>query len=123
VRIAWRLEKRPAASDQSIQPETLSLMGPAARSGRPIVASGVQPQWSTWREALAIVCFRPHLRKTVLIALIVGSVIFSINQLDAVLQHTATTVTYLKGALTYLVPFGVSNYGLLMATRRGTAEG
>ncbi|TME45396.1 MAG: hypothetical protein E6I33_02905 [Chloroflexi bacterium] len=98
-------------------------MGPAARSGRPIVASGVQPQWSTWREALAIVCFRPHLRKTVLIALIVGSVIFSINQLDAVLQHTATTVTYLKGALTYLVPFGVSNYGLLMATRRGTAEG
>src|SRR5207253_595841 len=86
---AWRLEKRPAASYQSIQPETLSLMGPAARSGLPSVASGVQPQWSTWREALAIVCFRPQLRRTVLIALIVGSVIFSIKQLDALLQPLA----------------------------------
>src|SRR5438105_14363526 len=97
VRIAWRLEKRPAASDQSIQPETLSLMGPAARSGRPIVASGVQPQWSTWREALAIVCFRPHLRKTVLIALIVGSGIFPSDHLDAVLEPTATTRAELNG--------------------------
>jgi len=74
--------------------------------------------WATWREALVVVRYRPHLRKTILVALIVGTILFSINQLDVVLRHKATVVTYLKGALTYLVPFCVSNYGVLVATRR-----
>jgi hypothetical protein len=72
----------------------------------------------TWREALVVVRYRPHLRKTILIALIVGTIIFSINQLDIVLRHRATLGTYVKSAVTYLVPFCVSNYGILVATRR-----
>ena len=52
----------------------------------------------------------------------VGTVIFAINQLDVVLAHKATAATYLKAALTYLVPFAVSNYGILLATRRPTKE-
>lgn len=62
--------------------------------------------------------YRPHLRRTIRAALVVGSVIFAINQLDVVLRHQATLGTYVKGALTYLVPFCVSNYGILVATRR-----
>jgi hypothetical protein len=78
----------------------------------------VRPMWATWREALVVVRYRPHLRKTILVALIVGTVIFSINQLDVVLRHKASLGTYVKGALTYAVPFCVSNYGILVATRR-----
>ena len=78
----------------------------------------VRPTWATWREALAVVRYRPHLLRTIRVALIVGTVIFSINQLDVVLRHKATLATYIKGSLTYLVPFGVSNYGILVATRR-----
>jgi hypothetical protein len=48
--------------------------------------------------------------------------LFFINQLDVFLAGRATSLTWLKVALTYLVPFCVSNYGVLMAThrRRGT---
>ena len=78
----------------------------------------VRPTWATWREALAVVRYRPHLLKTIRVALIVGTIIFAINQLDVVLRHKATLATYLKCAVTYLVPFCVSNYGILVATRR-----
>ncbi len=78
----------------------------------------VRPTWATWREALAVVRYRPHLVKTVRIALLVGTILFAINQLDVVIRHKATAGTYLKGALTYFVPFCVSNYGVLVATRR-----
>lgn len=73
--------------------------------------------WTTWREAVAVVCYRPHLRKTVTIALFVGTVLFCINQLDVVLRGDATTVVWIKAAITYLVPFTVSNAGVLIASR------
>ncbi len=74
--------------------------------------------WSTWRDALPVVLHRSHLRKTVRIALIVGTALFVINQLDVVLRGAATPVVWLKVALTYLVPFCVSNLGILIASRR-----
>ncbi|HYY99877.1 MAG TPA: nitrate/nitrite transporter NrtS [Candidatus Binatia bacterium] len=52
------------------------------------------------------------------VALIVGTVLFFINQFDVVLAGHATTLTWLKVALTYVVPFCVSNYGVLVASRR-----
>lgn len=64
-----------------------------------------------------MVVYRPHLRKTIRAALLVGTVIFAINQLDVVLAGDATSGTYLKATLTYFVPFAVSNYGILLATR------
>jgi hypothetical protein len=82
------------------------------------VAVEDRPTWSTWREALAVVAYRPNLRRTIIVALIVGTVIFAINQLDVVLRGQATALTCLKAALTYLVPFCVSNYGILVATRK-----
>lgn len=75
------------------------------------------PSWSSWREAVAVVVYRPHLRKTVTIALVVGTVLFCINQLDVVLRGDATALVWVKGAITYLVPFGVSNAGVLVASR------
>jgi len=72
--------------------------------------------WSTGREALTIV--RGNLSKTVAIALVVGTILFIINQLDVVLSGKATTVVWCKIALTFCVPFCVSNYGALVATKR-----
>ena len=68
--------------------------------------------------ARRVVLYRPHLRKTVTIALVVGTVLFSINQLDVVLRGDASTLLWVKSAITYLVPFCVSNAGVLVASRR-----
>jgi hypothetical protein len=74
------------------------------RHMRPVPAAETRSSWSNFRQALAVVAYRPHLRQTIRVALVVGTILFSINQLDAVLRHQATVATWLKGALTYLVP-------------------
>jgi hypothetical protein len=76
------------------------------------------PTWASWREVPSVCGYPPHLRKTALVALVVGTVLFLINQLDVVLSGHATGLVWLKVALTFLVPFCVSNYGILVATRR-----
>jgi hypothetical protein len=76
------------------------------------------PTWATWREAGRVILYRGHLRATIRIALIVGTVLFAINQLDVVVTGRASTTTYVKSAVTYIVPFVVSNLGVLTATRQ-----
>lgn len=82
-----------------------------ARSSEP-------PTWSTWHEIFRVIKYPPYLKKTVRIALIVGSVLFLINHLDEVVRGQATFTVWLKGAATYLVPFCVANMGVLVAARR-----
>lgn len=48
-----------------------------------------------------------------MIAAIVGTILFLINQLDVVLSGKVTALVLLKIALTYLVPFLVSMYTAL----------
>lgn len=93
-------------------------MEPSGWGRGSVRAQAVAPTWTTWREALQICLHRPHLRSTSRIALIIGTVLFAINQLDVVLAGRATVAVWLKAALTYLVPFCVSNWGILVATRR-----
>lgn len=63
-----------------------------------------------------MILYRPHLRRTLTTAIVVGVLLFGINQLDVVVRGEATAATWLKGALTPVVPFLVSNLGLLTAT-------
>ena len=79
------------------------------------------PTWDSWTEAWRVVVYRGNLRKTVMIALIVGTVLFCINQLDVVVEGHAASVVWAKSAITYLVPFCVANAGVLVATRRRAA--
>jgi hypothetical protein len=88
--------------------------GSAAES----TAVAAPPNWSTWGEAVRIVLYPRYLRRTVAIAIVVGTVLFAINQLDVVVNGDATTLVWLKSAVTYLVPFCVSNAGVLVASRR-----
>lgn len=90
-----------------------------ARGGHGEVTSATDgpPTWASWREAVGVVCYRPHVRKTGAIALVVGTVLFCINQLDVVLRGDATAVVWFKSAVTYVVPFVISNLGGLVASR------
>jgi hypothetical protein len=76
------------------------------------------PTWSTWREMVPVVFAAQHLKKTVSIALIVGTVFFAMNQLSIIAAGNATAIVWVKAALTYLTPLCVSNFGILSATRR-----
>jgi hypothetical protein len=74
------------------------------------------------RAAVAY-CRQPHhLRRTLRIALVVGIVLTIINQLDVILGGDATTATWIKCGLNFVVPFVVSNLGLLSG-RRGPPGG
>jgi len=76
------------------------------------------PTWSSLAGAVRVVAYPAHLRKTLAVAVVVGTVLFVINQLDVVLSGRATPFVWLKIGLTFVVPFCVSNYGILLATRR-----
>jgi hypothetical protein len=72
-------------------------------------------------EALRIVLLREHLRRTLRIAFVVGTVLTAINQADVILGGDARTLTWVKVGLNFCVPFIVSNLGLL-AGKRAEAE-
>jgi hypothetical protein len=64
------------------------------------------------------ICREPqHLRRTVRIAVVVGTILTAINQLDVIVRGDATAITWLKCGLNYCVPFVVSNLGLLAGKR------
>ena len=72
------------------------------------------------RKALRICLRREHLRRTIKIALVVGTILTLINQLDVILKGDASTLTWVKAGLNYCVPFVVSNLGLLAGKRAET---
>ena len=67
---------------------------------------------------MRVVLLPAHLKRSAATALVVGTILFAINQLSVVIDGQATAVTWIKTGVTYLVPFGVANLGILIATRR-----
>lgn len=83
-------------------------------------ATETRPTWTRITE-IPLVCFdRANLSRCIAVALVVGTILFFINQADTVFAGRATAATWLKIALTYLVPFFVSQYGLLVGSRRSS---
>jgi hypothetical protein len=80
------------------------------------VASASRRAWiaSAGRHCLAA----DRLKRTLVTALVVGTLLTLLNQADVIGAGDATWATYLKCAANYLVPFVVSNVGLLIG--RGT---
>ena len=59
-------------------------------------------------------CLAPaRLRRTAAIAVAVGTILTLLNQGDVILGGGATDATIVKAGLNYLVPFMVSNLGML----------
>ena len=77
--------------------------------------------WSTRREAVSVIVAPQHLKRTVSVALIVGSALFARTQLNVIVAGHADTIVWLKAALTYLTPLLVSNFGVLSGTRHRAA--
>ncbi len=68
------------------------------------------------RQRLAYCAEPAHLRRTLRIAVVVGVLLTAINQLDVILDGEATAVIWVKSGLNFVVPFVVSNLGLLSGT-------
>jgi hypothetical protein len=88
------------------------------QSASPAAARARVPTWSTWTQVASVVTHPATLRRTLSISIAVGTVFFLMNQLPAMLAGQVTVAVALKTALTYLVPFCTSNYGILAASRR-----
>ncbi len=65
------------------------------------------------KSVLQTALYPPHLRRTGLIALVVGSWLSLVNLGDLLLVGPITAGLLLKLALNYLTPFVVANLGLL----------
>ena len=76
------------------------------------------PTWSTFRELVSVALTPRHLKRTLSVAVVVGTAFFTMNQLGVILDGRATALVWVKAVLTYLTPLLVSNFGLLSATRR-----
>ena len=55
--------------------------------------------------------------RAVRVALVVGTVLFAINQLDVVLRGEVTPIVVAKTLLTFAVPYAVSTYSALQVSR------
>jgi hypothetical protein len=75
--------------------------------------------WSTWAEALGVIRAPANLKRSVTIALVIGTLFVAMNQLEVILSGQATLIVWLKAGLTYVTPLCVSNLGILSATYRG----
>jgi len=72
---------------------------------------------ATVREACAFCLQRRNLRRTSRIAVVVGILLTVINQGGVITAGHATTATWVRCGLNFLVPFLVSNAGLLSGRR------
>lgn len=68
-------------------------------------------------DALAYVAQRRYLRRTVRIAILVGIILTLINQGAVIVAGHATAATWVRCVLNFIIPFLVSNAGLLSARR------
>lgn len=76
------------------------------------------PRLARARDALAFCGQRRNLRRTTSIAAVVGVLLTLINQGSVIASGHATAATWARCALNFVVPFLVSNAGLLSARGR-----
>lgn len=73
--------------------------------------------WSTAGEALRFCAQRHLLRRTLMVAVVVGILLSVINQGSVVADGEATAATWLRVVANFVIPFLVSNVGALSAAR------
>src|SRR3989442_9532305 len=83
-----------------------------------------RPSWSSYGEAARLWFAPATLRKTIKIALVVGTLLSLVNQGSVIFGGHATAVTCVGGGRDYLRPFCVSSLGYLSASpARGDGAG
>ncbi|MBM3945905.1 MAG: hypothetical protein FJ315_00685 [SAR202 cluster bacterium] len=84
----------------------------------------VTPGGPSFRCLRHVLTFRPLLRRSLLTALVVGTVLTAINQSDHIARGDVPPALVWRIVLTYCVPFCVATWGALINTRvRAPSEG
>lgn len=78
--------------------------------------------WSRPAEAVGLLLRGRTSRQALPIALVVGTILSAVNQADVIVTGAATTATWLKVAVNYLVPYLVASIGYLSGRRRPSAD-
>jgi hypothetical protein len=102
-----------AACIESWEQMSESPASPLATAARPV------PVRRRIAVAIEICCARPTLRRTARIAAVVGVVLTGINEGDSLVNGNISASIGVKMAFNFVVPFVVSNLGVLAGTRRG----
>ncbi len=71
----------------------------------------------TWFEAFQLFLYGKTFRPCLPVALVVGLILSVINQSDVILSGAASTFTWIKIGMNFVIPFCVSSYGLLKGCR------
>lgn len=79
--------------------------------------AGSRPRWSRLSEIPGVVTYPSHLRRTLTIAVVVGTLLVVINQLSMLTGGHWSALLWIRVALDFVVPFCVSNVGVLSACR------
>lgn len=74
-------------------------------------------EWNTWPEAIRLFLGGVTLPSCIPVALVVGVILSTINQSDVILGGSATSTTWIKVGMNFVVPLCVSSYGFLNACR------
>jgi hypothetical protein len=82
-----------------------------------MAAPGTDPRWDTIGQALGLFLRGHTLRTAVPTALVVGTVLCAVNQGASLAAGAATTGTWVRMVINYLVPFVVASVGYLGARR------
>lgn len=81
------------------------------------------PRISLLSDARQTLLRRRPLSRSIRVALVVGTVLVAINHIETITRGEFTPMWWTKVVLTYLVPFVVCNYGMLMAIRSARIGG
>ena len=108
---------------QSSSPEATACQncGRATQAGRAFL---FRPPGADSTAAGTLKCLlcgprhRPMLRRSAIVAVVVGTILTLLNQGDGLFSGSWNNALYWKIPLTYCVPFLVATYGALTAARR-----
>jgi hypothetical protein len=79
--------------------------------------SGSVPSWTTLPQAFGLFCRGATFRTAAPVAIIVGTVLSLVNQLQVVVDGDATWATWVRIVVNYAVPYAVASVGFLSACR------
>jgi hypothetical protein len=90
-------------------PFCVTMLGAVLNSGAAARAADLRPGWAA-------------IRRSSIIAIIVGGIIIAVNQIDIILSGQIAPLVWLKMLITPCVPFCVSLYGAYLAYRNALAR-